>query len=97
MAGQLNFVIGLMTDDGLLIVPVPSLVATLLNRERAKGTPLTQEEVNEIRDACPARAMTPEQLDRVEERRGYTDIDPERAWEEWLEVKKMFDDLPGMV
>lgn len=47
-------------NDGLIIYPVPSLVATLLNRERTKGSPLTEEEVIQIRDTCPAIAMPPD-------------------------------------
>lgn len=85
-----------MSDENVLIIPAPSLVATLLNRERAKGAPLTRSEVNEIRDACPCIAMTPEQLARVEGERGYSDIDPEQVWEEWQVARKMFNDLEHM-
>ena len=70
-------------DDEIIITPMPSLVATLLNRERAKGTALTREEVEEIRDQVPCVALTPDQRAAVDERRGYPDIDPERAWEDW--------------
>ncbi len=78
-----------MSDsEELIIYPVPSLVATLLSRERAKGTPLTEQEVIEIRDACPSIALRPEDVRKVEERRGYKDIDPENCWEEWQEARK---------
>lgn len=69
--------------DRLIITHIPSLVATLLNRERAKGSPLTKEEVEAIRDGAPAQVLTPEQRAAVDERRGYDDIDPENAWEDW--------------
>lgn len=85
-----------MSDDNVLIIPVPSLVATLLSRERAKGSPLTRDEVIEIRDNCPSIAMTPEQLTRVEEQRGYADIDLEWAWEHWQKARQDFDDLREM-
>lgn len=75
-------------SEELIIYPVPSLVATLLNRERAKGSPLTEQEVIEIRDACPAIALRPEDVRKIEERRGYKDIDPENCWEEWQEARK---------
>ena len=46
-----------MSDsDNLVIYPMPSLVSTLLDRERAKGSPLTEAEVIEIRDSCPSVA-----------------------------------------
>jgi len=71
----------------LIIYPIPSLVATLLNRETAKGSPLTEEEVIQIRDSCPAIALTQEDAMRVDESRGYLDIDPENCWEEWQRVR----------
>ena len=71
----------------LIIYPIPSLVATLLNRETAKGSPLTEEEVIQIRDSCPAIALTQEDARRVDESRGYLDIDPEHCWEEWQRVR----------
>ncbi len=40
--------------------------------------------------------MTPEQLERVERQRGYPDIDPEWAWEQWQEARQDFDDLREM-
>jgi hypothetical protein len=70
-------------EEEIIITHVPSLVATLLNRERSKGEPLTEEEVIQIRDAAPCIAMTPEQRAAVDERRQYDDIVPEYAWEEW--------------
>lgn len=83
-----------MSDsEELIIYPVPSLVATLLNRERAKGSPLTEHEVNEIRDACSCIALRPDDVRKIEERRGYKDIAPERCWEEWQQVRKnLYDD-----
>ena len=77
-------------SEELIICPVPSLVSTLLNRERAKGSPLTEQEVIQIRDACPSIAMPPEVMRSVEESRGYRDIDPENCWEEWQEARKPF-------
>jgi hypothetical protein len=74
-------------NDDLIIYPVPSLVATLLNRERTKGSPLTEEEVIQIRDTCPAIAMPPDVARKVDESRGYLDIDPENCWEEWQRAR----------
>lgn len=74
------------------LVPVftPALVSILLKKEKAKGAPLTEEEVLDIRDnstlilldATAARSMT--------ESRGYEDLDPERTWEQWQKVRKKF-------
>lgn len=74
-------------EGNLIILPIPSLLATLLNRERAKGTPLTEEEVISIRDSCPCRVATQEQFERVRDGRGYDDIDPEDCWNDWQRVR----------
>lgn len=70
-----------MTD--LIFYPVPSLVATLLNREMAKGSPLTEEEVMAIRDSCEVIAVPPNVAREMDEARGYMDIDTENCWAEW--------------
>ncbi|MDX1963581.1 MAG: hypothetical protein SFX18_10535 [Pirellulales bacterium] len=75
-------------SDKLVIYPMPSLVATLLNRERAKGSPLTEAEVIEIRDNCPSVAVPIDVVPKIDAERGYKDIDPERCWEEWQETRK---------
>ena len=74
-------------QENLIIYPIPSLVATLLNREQAKGAPLTEEEVIAIREAAPSVALTREDAAKVDERRGYLDIDPENCWSEWQRAR----------
>ncbi|WP_106850018.1 hypothetical protein [Blastococcus sp. Marseille-P5729] len=75
-----------MTDD---LVPsfTPALIAVLLNRENAKGEPLTEQEVIEIRDSSVAM-MVPRSMERaLAASRGYDDIDPENVWAEWQRVR----------
>lgn len=80
-------------EENLVIYPVPSLIATLLDRERAKGSPLTEAEVIEIRDNCPAIAVPVDVAREVDESRGYVDIDPENCWEEWQQARQeLIDD-----
>lgn len=79
-----------VTDDHLIITPVRSLVATLLNREEAKGSPLSEEEVRAITQNAPSIAMPEAARSAVDEERGYLDIDPENAWEEWQVVRSQF-------
>jgi len=81
-----------MTDN-LIIAHVPSLVATLLNREGAKGSPLSRTEVELICDESPAIAMTWDQRAAVDKERGYDDIDPDDAWEEWQHARKDLIDV----
>jgi hypothetical protein len=70
-------------EDRLIMVVMPSLVSLLWRREKEKGSPLTEQEVLEIRDTAPAIALPPEGLAAVEEGRGYRDIDPNNCWPEW--------------
>ena len=76
-----------MTGDGLILVPVPALVALLLNREEAKGSPLTEQEVLAIRDGAECIAMPHDVAAKVAEQRGYDDIDPENAWADWNAIR----------
>ena len=81
--------------NSLVIYCVPSLVATLLNRECAKGSPLTEEEVIAIRDSCPAIALSPETAAVMDEKRGYKDIDPDHCWEQWQEARNTLHNADG--
>ena len=75
-------------SENLVIYPMPSLVSTLLNRERAKGSPLTEAEVMEIRDGCPSVAVPVDIAAKIDAERGYKDIEPEQCWEQWKEARK---------
>jgi hypothetical protein len=75
-------------EDDLIITPVPALVAVLLAKEKEKGAPLTKEEVEEITDKAACIAMPRHAREKVDEARGYDDIDPEQAWEQWQHVRQ---------
>lgn len=74
----------------LVNYPMPSLVATLLNRERAKGSPLIEAEVYEIRDSCPSVMVPSDVAAKIDAERGYKDIDPDQCWEQWQEARKQW-------
>jgi hypothetical protein len=78
-------------QDSLIIAPVPALVAVLLNLEQRKGSPLTEAEVLDARDNAACIAMPRHAHEAVVAGRGYDDIDPENAWEEWLSFKASQD------
>jgi hypothetical protein len=67
---------------------IPALVAVLLSKEREFGRELTQQEVESIRDSATAVRMSVDVAKEMIKERGYLDIDPENAWEEWLMYKK---------
>lgn len=75
------------SEEELFLVHVPALVAVLLGKEKEIGRPLTESEVIEIRDSSECIAMPLFAKMKVEESRGYMDIDPENAWEEWQRTK----------
>ena len=74
------------------ILPVPSLAAILLRAERLKGAPLTRAEVDAIRNGVHVIVVPSEAAQAVEEKRGYKDIEPSRAWEEWQRLRTQFDE-----
>lgn len=73
----------------LIIVPIPSVVATLLRAERDKGTPLTEPEVIAIRDSCPSVVLPENVAAEVIAKRGYDDIDLENTWEAWQAIRPL--------
>ncbi|RZF80187.1 hypothetical protein EXT46_12875 [Pseudoalteromonas sp. CO325X] len=74
-------------DEDLKLVHIPALVAVLLNAETKKGAPLTEQEVLGIRDSSQCMAMPLDVAVELAEERGYADIDPENAWDEWQSVR----------
>ena len=75
-------------EDDLIITPVPALVAVLLAKVKEKGVPLTREDVEKITDKAECIAMPRYAREEVDEARGYNDINPEHAWEEWQHVRE---------
>jgi hypothetical protein len=61
------------------LVFVPSLRA-ILGAQKSK---LTKKQLEAIRDNANCIAMTPRDAQRLERERGYADLDPELAWEQW--------------
>jgi len=74
-------------SDPLCLVFIPALVTVLLNKERAKGLPLTEDEVRTIRDNCVTTAVPFSVAMEMEKDRGYADIIAEDCWNEWQRVR----------
>ena len=68
-------------------VIIPPLATLLLSAERAANRPLSRIEVEALVSKAPAMAMEPRDAARLERARGYADIEPERAWEQWQIVR----------
>ena len=76
-----------MTEEDLVIEFTPPLVALLLAAERAKGSPLTEEEAIDVRDNAACIRLRRFTSEAMAAERGYADLDPERCFEEWQVVR----------
>lgn len=68
----------------------PSLIALLHAAEKQKQRPLDRQEVQTMVDAAPTIALPPAQVHALELARGYADIEPRRAWDQWQLVRRWF-------
>ena len=78
-------------EEELVQVFVPALAQVLYDAEADKGSPLTEDEVNTIRDASICITLRASVARAMEEKRG-RDIDPERAWDEWQVFREQLQD-----
>lgn len=77
--------------DELVPVFIPALVALLLAVEREQGTPLTEEQVIAVRDRATVTMLPRSVAESLADARGYDDVDPERSWEGWQEIRMQLD------
>ena len=75
------------TDD---LVPffIPALVLLLVHAEDKKGEPLTKDEVHAIRDSGACIMMDAGDARKMDDSRGYRDIDPENCWHDWQMARR---------
>ncbi|MCD1125150.1 hypothetical protein LPW36_03760 [Jinshanibacter sp. LJY008] len=71
-------------EDNLELIFMPALIVLLINAQKTKGEPLTQNEVEAIRDNAVCIALPSGSNAMMAEKRGYDDINPEFAWLEYL-------------
>lgn len=66
---------------------VPSLAALLGAAEKQKRTALSPDEICALRDAAPVLMVKAEDVPRLQEERGYRDVDPEDAPADWFRLR----------
>jgi hypothetical protein len=66
---------------------IPALVVLLRASETSKGRQLDRDEVESIRDGGACVVMTARDAQVLERSRGYADLDPDLAWEQWQLVR----------
>ena len=74
----------------LAVQPIPSLAALLAAVEKKKSEPLTKAEVKVVRDGAVVMVSLPAAAKAIDDRRGYKDINPSHAWEEWQVLRVQF-------
>jgi hypothetical protein len=65
----------------------PPLIALLGAAEERAGAPLTQQQVETIRDQAVCISLKVADVQKLERGRGYADLDPELAWPQWQLVR----------
>lgn len=74
----------------LNLVIMPPLVALLHGKERELGRALEPKEVTEIVENSPCIAMERADAQRIEQSRGYADLEPDLAWDQWQLIRHTF-------
>lgn len=74
-------------SSDLLPVFIPSLAAVLMAAEESAGRALTKAEVEATRNRSACVMMKQRDAQRLERERGYADLEPELAWEQWRAMR----------
>jgi hypothetical protein len=74
-------------ENELTPVFVPPLAQLLALGESKKGCALTEAEVLEITDKSSCIMVPSERLPKLDERRGFIDVDPENCWADWHRLR----------
>jgi hypothetical protein len=77
-----------MSDELLIPTFVPPLFTLLVNAEQQKGSPLNAAEVAALRDQGVCIMLPKSEAAKLAEARGYDDLDPEHAWDQWQIVRE---------
>jgi uncharacterized protein YegJ (DUF2314 family) len=75
---------------------MPALVVLLVHAEDEKGSPLTQAEVHAIRDKGECVMGYADVVAKLEETRGYRDVDPENCWHDWQMARREMGRKPEL-
>ncbi|MCH1924849.1 hypothetical protein L9G74_09655 [Shewanella sp. C32] len=71
------------SEDPMVEVFVPALVALLTRAEELAGRPLTENEVNNIRDKATKVSQPQTLIPALIQQRGYHDLYAPEAWLQW--------------
>jgi hypothetical protein len=83
------------TATELALTPIPPLLTLLVAMEKKAQRPLVRDEVLKVRESMVCMAMKHADARALEIARGYADLDPELAWEQWQLVRRRFANRDG--
>jgi len=83
-------------SEKLVPVFIPALVVLLEAAEDMKGTPLTTGEVHAIRDRATCIMMAADVAHKMDDSRGYPDVDPENCWHDWQMTRRASGRKPDL-
>lgn len=66
---------------------MPSLAALLTRAEELKGAPLTEDQVNRVRDMAQAVVTRADAAAATVLQRGYAEVDPTNPWASWQALR----------
>ncbi|MBV4366398.1 hypothetical protein ACMGGR_12030 [Erwinia sp. BNK-24-b] len=71
----------------MAVICIPPLTGLLMDAECRKGTSLTRQEVEKIRDSTTTVSVPDGIAKNMDPFCGYGDIDPQKCWETWLRYR----------
>ena len=80
--------------EPLIAVFIPPLLDLLRQAERAKGSPLTKDEVLSMRGKGVCMMMRQSHAQKMSQARGYPDLDPAHCWDQWQQARRQLPRLP---
>ncbi len=83
-------------DDPMVLIAIPSLASILVAGETKKGSPLSQAEVLQIRDRATCKFVSLSARRKLDEDRGYIDINYENVWDEWRKIREWLKGNPAL-
>ncbi|MBD8165210.1 hypothetical protein [Erwinia persicina] len=73
---------------------IPSLMGLLSHAERQKGTRLTREEVEALRDSVLCVTIPDRIACALDPSQNFSETDPARCWEEWSRYRHRTETMP---
>ncbi len=73
----------------MAIIFIPALIKLLDHAQKNQSTPLSRDEVEQIRDNATAVSVPDAIALEMVKNGSWVDINPERCWEEWQDYRRV--------